>query len=399
MIPAPIRVMLYSHDAQGLGHLRRNLALAHHLAQLLPGLASTEVTGLVVTGLAPDEGFEVPEGFDWLVLPGVMKAAGEYRPRRLRSTRTQLGALRSSLLEAALVSFAPDLLIIDRHPYGVRQELREPLRRLRLKHPSTRVVLGLREVLDTPGTLEREWASLGSAQQLRELIDQVWVYGDPKVHNVLETGEAPEALSDRIRFTGYLANGRREVEAAQPAAAKDAPAPEPFVLTTAGGGSDALPLLMAAAAMEPPAGHHHMVVCGPQLSEEEFARVGATAGPRTTVRRTWPGMSRHINDAAAVIAMGGYNTVCEILSSSTPALVVPRERPRLEQLIRASALKDCAAVDLLRSHELDAQALGRWAADAVNHRADRTHIDLDGLSTVPALAHELLADSCAGVAA
>lgn len=389
MSATPIRVMFYSHDAQGLGHLRRNLALAHHLSQHLPELAQAPVTGLLVAGLTPGEGFEVPDGFDWLVLPGIVKSPNGYQPRRLNSTRTQLRHLRSQVIEAALNSFAPDLFIIDRHPYGVRQELLEPLRSLRRHHPDTRVVLGLREVLDDPGTMEREWAALGSGHQLRELVDQVWVYGDPTVHDLTRTGEGPRVLADRMRFTGYLSLGRRAVDFSGTGSVQ---VPGPFVLTTAGGGSDALPLLLQSAIMEPPAGHQHIVVCGPQLSEPDVARVAQIAGPRTRVVRTWPGLSRHVNEAAAVISMGGYNTVCEILSTSVPSLIVPRETPRLEQLIRARALERCGAVDVLRSSEATPETLGQWAASAVNRTVSREHIDLAGLSTVPLLAHELLAD-------
>ncbi|MDO4242640.1 MAG: hypothetical protein Q4C85_02570 [Actinomyces sp.] len=59
-----IRVVLYSHDSQGLGHLRRNLALAHHLADHLPSLTGRAVSGLIVTGLTTDHGFVLPTGFD-----------------------------------------------------------------------------------------------------------------------------------------------------------------------------------------------------------------------------------------------------------------------------------------------------------------------------------------------
>src|SRR3546814_20848272 len=38
---------------------------------------------------------------------------------------------------------------------------------------------------------------------------------------------------------------------------------------------------------------------------------------------------------AAIVAMGGYNTFCEILSFDKRALIVPRTEPRLEQFIRA----------------------------------------------------------------
>lgn len=47
----PIRVLLYSHDSLGLGHVRRNLALAHALSTQLPGITGRPVTGLLLTSL------------------------------------------------------------------------------------------------------------------------------------------------------------------------------------------------------------------------------------------------------------------------------------------------------------------------------------------------------------
>ncbi len=66
----PIRVLLYSHDSQGLGHIRRNLALAHALAQQLPQQTGRPVTGLLLTGVGHAASAELPDGFDVVVLPG-----------------------------------------------------------------------------------------------------------------------------------------------------------------------------------------------------------------------------------------------------------------------------------------------------------------------------------------
>ena len=410
MTTVPLRLALYSHDAKGLGHLRRNLALAHHLARALPGLTGRDVTGLVITGLAPGQEHRLPEGFDWLVLPGVKKAEGTYLPQRLRITREDLGLVRSALLSGVLTTFTPDLLIIDRHPYGVHQELREPLARLRQASPDARVVLGLREVLDTPETVQREWEELGEADTLRRLIDEVWVYGDASVHDLSATGEAPAALEERMRYTGYLAHGRDAAETthgseASGALAGNAEVAEAFILTTAGGGSDGINLLRAAAAARVPDGYRHVVVTGPQLDAARFYEVAQAAGPRTIVRRTWPGMSHHIQRAAAVISMAGYNTVSEILASDTPALLVPRETPRLEQFIRATALKDVGATDLLRVADLSAAALEDWLtellrdqdAGARSQLAGRRRLRLDGLETVPLLAAQLVGDRSDGL--
>ena len=122
------RIVLYSHDALGLGHLRRNLALAHQLAHDLPRPGGAGVTGLLVAGLAPPAAFRLPPGFDWLILPGFTKDPGGYRPRRLRDTPQSLAALRSALVATALAAFAPALVIVARPLYGVRAALRAPRR-------------------------------------------------------------------------------------------------------------------------------------------------------------------------------------------------------------------------------------------------------------------------------
>ena len=66
----PLSVLLYSHDSQGLGHVRRNLALAHHIAARA---GTGGLRGLVVSGLAPSPLFTLPTGFDWLALPGSLR--------------------------------------------------------------------------------------------------------------------------------------------------------------------------------------------------------------------------------------------------------------------------------------------------------------------------------------
>lgn len=133
-----------------------------------------------------------------------------------------------------------------------------------------------------------------------------------------------------------------------------------------------------------------MLVTGPQLAETDLEAVRAAARPGTEIHRCLPGLSRRIDRAAAVVAMGGYNTACEVLASSTPALIVPREEPRREQLIRARALMRAGAVDVMRSADLNTGALTRWAAQAVGRRVPRTRLRRDGLRAAAARAAALL---------
>lgn len=378
-----IRVVLYSHDSQGLGHTRRNLAIAHTLAEQLPRLLDCTVTGLLITGESRATSFESPPGWDWLVLPAICKQESRYAPRHLDFGLGQLIRLRSQVIDAALQAFHPDLVLVDRHAFGVEHELGAALACLRRTNPDCRLVLGLREVLDTPSVARREWAALGDINHLRSVFDEVWVYGDPEVHSPLLSGEIPEELSDRVRFTGFLAEGRR---ADSPSTIRP-----PYVMTMVGGGSDGLDLTMNAALASLPAGIGHLIVTGPQMPERHRRQVEQAAGDRARVVESVPDALADITAAEAVVSMGGYNSVCEIMTTEIPALIVPREKPRMEQFIRASALAGHGAVDVSLAHELSPQLLTEWFHSVVGTKVSRRHIDLAGLDEVGKLASALLA--------
>lgn len=381
--PAPLRVLLYSHDSQGLGHLRRNLALAHALAQQLPRRTGRPVTGVLITGLDVPAA-DLPDGFDVVQMPGITKRSGAYCPREILVPMTALTELREQLLTAAVVGFEPDLVVIDRHVYGVDQELRVPLTRLRLTHPSAQVVLGLREVLDSPKVASQEWLSLGDLHAMRQVIDRIWVYGDAAVHDPRATGEIPAELHDLVDFTGYLSSGR-PARGSSPLVERG-----PYLLTMVGGGSDGRVLCEAAARAEVPAGYRHILVTGPQMSDADHRAVTLAADSRTEVlRRVSDGLAA-IRGAAGLVAMAGYNTVTEVLSTDVPVLLVPREVPRMEQSIRCQALLRCGAVDVVSPAQVTPEVVAAWMAGAVGRRVDRTGIDRAGLGAVPQLAAELL---------
>lgn len=377
-----IRIVLYSHDSVGLGHLRRNLALAHALAARLPALTGRKVTGLIVTGEPSAPTYQHPDGFDFVVLPGIRKRDGDYAPRQLDVQMSQLRDLRAQVLEAALVGFAPHLVIIDRHPFGVRGELRSGLQTLRARVPRAKVVLGLRDVLDEPAVVEREWAGLDAAA-LRSMIDEVWVYGDPTVHDLRETGELPATLADRAVFTGFLSAGRPSGLAPEVA--------EPYVVTMAGGGSDGGELTRVAAAADVPAGYQHIVVTGPQMADRERRLVERAAGRRTRVLATVDDGLALLRRASAAVIMGGYNTVAEAMATDIPALIVPRTKPRLEQAIRADALTRAGLFESCPHPDVD--ILSDWLRSAVTRSVDRSGADRFGLGAVAPRAAELLRSS------
>lgn len=379
-----LRVVLYSHDSVGLGHTRRNLAIAHALSRGLPYGTGLRVSGLLITGERSATSYPCPPGWDWVVMPGITKEPGGYSPRTLDVGMDRLMGVRSSVIDGVLQAFRPHLMVVDRHAFGVDGELTVPLERLKRSRPSCRIVLGLRDVLDAPDVARREWAGVG-ADRVGEAFDELWVYGDPAVHDPLETGELPLELAARVRYTGFLADGRGPQSAPEAGAS---PA-QPYVLTMAGGGSDGFALTALAARAAVPAGHRHIIVTGPQMPAEQRAEVRSLARGDAEVRTSVPDGLVYLRSASAAVVMGGYNTVCEALSTTTPALIVPRESPRTEQLIRAAKLLDRGAADVLRQRDVTSAALGGWlraavatAGPAERARAARRGLDTGGLARV-----------------
>jgi predicted glycosyltransferase len=377
-----MRIVLYSHDSVGLGHVRRNLALAHALSNQLPGLVDRPVTGLLITGTALAPAFRLPEGWDWVLLPGVAKSADGYLPRNLTLSMQEFVSLRARLLQATLAGFRPHLVIVDRHATGVHGELETALRRARSAGP-VRVVLGLREVLDSPAAALTEWARVGGPRVVKSLFDAIWVYGDPAVYDPVAAGEIPFALRKLIRYTGYLAEGRLS-------ASGTSCMPGPYCLTTVGGGSDGYALASVAVAAPIPTGLGHLVVAGPQMPAGQLEDLRRRARPGVKVVAAVDDIVFHLRHAGAVVSMGGYNTVCEILGTHIPALIVPRTQSRAEQRIRAASLAEAGYLEQHDVGTLTPEFLAGWLASRFGTTVDRRRAVLDGLVRVPQLAAELL---------
>ena len=378
-----LRVVLYSHDSQGLGHTRRNLALAHSLAASLPGLTGRTVTGLLVTGESQATRFDSPDDWDWVVLPGISKGSDGYTPRNLAINQSKLIRLRSQIMDAVLSEFRPHLVVVDRHAFGVDRELISALSELKKARPDCKVVLGLREVLDTPKVARREWNALGDLNRLREYFDELWVYGDPAIHDPVKSGEIPAKLASMVRYTGYLADGRQSRR-------RTGVTGKPYVLTMAGGGSDGRSVLLTAAKATVPHGYEHLIVTGPQMPKEDRILIEQTAVSGTRVVSMVRDGLAEMREASAIVSMGGYNSVCEIMSTNTPALIVPRVKPRQEQLIRAQSLAHHQLMDLCHPEEFTPQVLTDWFDSVVGTPAQRLNVDRSGLQTVGGYAAELL---------
>lgn len=386
-LPGQARIVLYSHDTLGFGHLRRNLMIARALGE---SALSPQI--LMIVGMREAGAFELPPGTDCLALPAYAKGGdGSYRPRDLGQDLRRLAGLRARAIAAAVGAFDPDLMLVDNVPRGALSELDPTLEALSARG-RTRVILGLRDVIDDPATVRRQWLRQRNFEALRRHYSGVWIYGDPAFYDIVADCDLGGALGGHACHVGYLDHGAR---LASPFARPDRDAVlgddgRPYVLCAVGGGRDGTALCEAFAAAPLPAGHRGILVTGSQMAPEAQARIRRLAAARDDlsvvafVREPIALMQ----GAARIVSMGGYNTVCEVLTLGRPTLIVPRARPRAEQLIRAERLAAQGLVAMLHPDGLSPAALGRWLAGPPPARAGqaRRFLDLGGLDRVRSLA-------------
>jgi predicted glycosyltransferase len=241
--------------------------------------------------------------------------------------------MRASIMRHTAEVFDPDLLIVDKEPLGLRGEIRPVLELMRAR--GRRSVLGLRDIMDEPGALQAEWARKQVMPALDVLYDEIWVYGRAGIHEPLAGLDVPASVAAKLSYTGYL----RRVAGEEPGVVLPN-LPAPYLLVTPGGGGDGAALIdwvIAAYESDPGLPWPALLVFGPFMPAAE--RDGFLARLRRDGRLhaiTFDAaLETLMRDAAGVVAMGGYNTFCEILSFDRPALLVPRVVPRLEQSLRA----------------------------------------------------------------
>lgn len=379
------RVAFYSHDTMGLGHMRRNLLLAETLAR---NGAGTDV--LVIAGSREAAIFGARRGIDCVTLPALQKrSAGAYAARHLDVPLGDVVALRSRTIAAAIDAFNPDLFVVDNVPRGAEGELNATLGALR-RRGRGRAVLGLRDVLDAPATVRAEWGRARNEEAIRRYYDEVWVYGDRAVYDLPhEYGLAPD-VARMLRYTGYI--DQRPRLAGGEAAVADTIPLDPFVLCTVGGGQDGAALAHAFADAVVPPGMRRVIVTGPQMdpAHRQTLVSRGLSDPALQVFEFLPEPMPLVARAACVVAMGGYNTVCEILSLGKPAVIVPRVTPRSEQLIRAQRLAARGLVGLLHPGQLCAATLSHLITHALAGPRAAVGVDLNGLERVASFADELM---------
>src|SRR6266853_4602707 len=336
----PIKILVYSHDTFGLGNIRRMIAICEHLKTRIP-----EISVLVLTGSPRLHSFRLIDGVDYVKLPCLRRDVGgaigvKYLNLNLDSTVR----LRRQLILSTVTYLRPDIFLVDKKPGGVAGELEQSLKALKTKLPNTAVVLLLRDILDSAAATIDQWKRQRAYELLQEYYHKILVVGLPELYDVCEEYQFPASLRAKVHFCGYV---RREASPEMRAATRrqlGIAGSDRMILVTAGGGEDGFGLIrtylegLAAHCGDPSL--KTVIVTGPELAELHKHEVRRLADRCSHVRviEFTDQMMNYMQAADVVVAMAGYNTICEILSLRKRAVIVPRVEPVKEQEIRAERM-------------------------------------------------------------
>lgn len=382
------RVMFYSHDTFGLGHIRRTQKIANAI--------SAEDKSILIACSSPmASSFSSRPGIEYLNLPGFVKqVSGEYLPRALNIPVEEFVGLRASLLLAAVKNFRPNILIVDKEPLGVKWELIPSLKYIKEEKLGTQMVCGFRDILDEKEKIHEEWARKGILKGLEDYYDTLLVYGEKSNFDFVKEYSLPEQMSSKVVYTGYVQPKENLEREDFPL---EFPKKQPVVTFTLGGGGDGWNFIDVYLKMLEqklvPDDLNFVLLAGPFASVPLVERAKRLEREKTNfkVLEFTNNPQGLFEKSELVISMGGYNSVVELLHMKKYPLILPRVMPREEQLIRARVFREKGLCDYIHPSELSAETLSQKIKEMV--KIDRTNIpslSTNGLENVKRFIEETL---------
>ena len=348
------KVLMYSHDSFGLGHLRRCRVIAHSLVDQYKGLSVLIISGSPIIGQ-----FDFKARVNFITVPSVVKLRnGDYTSLALHVDIAETMEMRKSIIQQAAETFKPDIFIVDKEPLGLRGEVETTL--LWQQQRGGINVLGLRDVMDDSEALQNEWQRKNVLPALESLYHEIWVYGSESIGNPIQGIEISTQAQKKMKYLGYL---KRSMPSAGQIANRYKN--RQYLLVTPGGGGDGALLIdwvLRAYESNPDSDDEllqSIVMLGPFMSnsaQKQF-RSRARKIQKVHIEVFDNQIELLMMNAQGIVAMGGYNTFCEILSFDKKAILVPRETPRLEQKIRADYAVERNLVGVLRYQDCEDSAL------------------------------------------
>jgi len=363
-------IFLYVQNLLGIGHLRRAAAISRALAEI--GLEVDFVSGGI-----PIPNLNVGRA-KFHQLPPVRSLDRNFKvlvDETGREIDDRWRQNRCSKLLNLFEETKPSMILTELFPFGRRQfrfELIPLLDRAQEAKWKPKIIASMRDILVTKSRHDR---NVEISRTLTTYYDKVLVHGDKQIITLEETFPLSHEITHLVEYTGYVLNPSISDS-------KETVGSGEVVVSLGGGavGSDTLTKLFKIRREKFMDDTRWRFIVGPHMPEEILHEVKRSPIENTIVERMRPDLPSLINRARLSISQAGYNTVAEVLSSDTPAILVPFEGgDETEQRIRADLLAKRVAVEVVYEDKLDSQTLAKTITRAMKDQTKTAlKIDLKG---------------------
>ncbi len=257
---------------------------------------------------------------------------------------------RSTILLSLLESIQPAALVIEMFPFGRRQfsaELEPVLAEAQSQNIIT--LCSIRDILVQPAAHKRESKNQWIADKANQWFDEILVHGDPNLITLDKTFPI-QKLDTPLYYTGLVAP-----------TAPPSNRVRSGIVVSAGGGAVGYQLLRTAllAASEP--GLNRLkwtIITGPNLPKKQIETLQSIKPSNAKLIQAVPDLPAVFARHALSISQSGYNTVCDLLASQTPAILVPfSEQGQGEQQHRAEKLAELSLAQMIPFESLSVSRL------------------------------------------
>lgn len=345
------KILFYSHDTMGLGHIQRNFKIAVTLKTSYPDLKIYLLTGSTLTGH-----FRPIPNLDFIKLPPVRKVGKEeyesfYPENRFETVLEQ----RKSVILNSIKELRPDVLWVDHAPAGMKGELLPALQWITENGKNIAAVLGLRDIVDHPDNVVPLWKEQRIFEIMRSAYRKIFIYGDSRVFNPFKEYGFPADIREKTSFAGYITGIDHNRISPDPGVTSSGP---DRVFVTIGGGEWAGELIIGSLFAAARANKNRLpfdvtVVTGPFFPEELWRLYSDMAGELPLkLLKFVPDIRPYIHACDLVVSTAGYNTVTDVLSWGKRALFIPRVKFRQEQFLRAKRFEELGLVKTLHPKDV-----------------------------------------------
>jgi predicted glycosyltransferase len=348
--------MIYVQHLLGVGHLQRSLQLAAELAQ-------HNFAVELVSGGRPQE-LAYAKGVRLRQLPPVYSPDGSFT-RLLDANGAEVDADwrngRKQQLLDSFAAYAPQVLITETFPFGrrmMRFELLPLLEAARASANCIQVIASIRDILQPKSKSARNQET---CELIEKYYDHVLVHGDQNIAKLADSFINAAHIEHKIFYSGYICSAASVLPPGSDG--------NDEVLVSAGGSATGLEILKTAITAKPLSSLKDLrwrILVSPAIDESRFDELKRCAGEGIIIERNRPDFSELVKRARLSISQAGYNTITDILSSTTPAVVIPyAEADEVEQTMRAQILQRRNRLVMLQQDRLSAATLSSAVDQAI----------------------------------